>query len=306
MDKIKTQARQRGFNSFRFSFVGGEPTLQKNLLGLIYHYSQDAKNCNHSGLHITTNLSQKSEWLKRFKEAVSPLDLSVVTASFHKEFANREEFVKKVRFLLDNDILCSISIVMVPQKFNTLLKDAAFFYDHSINIYLQLQEDNDNKIVSSYTKEMLETAQTAFPFKMEYWKPQKRKKVKDKISIKIKNQLNSDAHLIELIDSQGKAWFLDNCDRLNALRFNRYKGWECSAGYRSIIINSKGDIKRGFRCYDESLGHLNTGFALLPNVKPCVSPVCSCTADNKIPKRKVGTKHQLFKQASYINPSVKI
>lgn len=124
---------------------------------------------------------------------------------------------------------------------------------------------------------------------MEYWK------TRDKPSKRTKKHPGSDLHLIELIDSRGKAWHLDNCDRLNALNFNRYKGWECSAGYRSIIISPTGDVKRGFKCHDKSFGHLSTGFNLLPDIKLCISPNCLCTADNKIPKRKAGTKHQMFK-----------
>ncbi|MCY4512169.1 MAG: hypothetical protein OXB86_00610, partial [Bdellovibrionales bacterium] len=106
----------------------------------------------------------------------------------------------------------------------------------------------------------------------------------------------SNAHLVEMIDSKGKSWHLDNCDRLNALNFNRYQGWECSAGYRSIAINGKGQIKRGFRCKDKPLGYLNKDFSLLSDIKTCITPICPCNADNKVPKRKTGTKHPLFKK----------
>ena len=292
IDKIKKKARQNGFNSFRFSFVGGEPTIQKYFLNLLYHYSNDTKNCNHQGLHITTNLSQKIKWLKLFTEAVSPLDLTVITASFHREFADCNEFAEKIQFLSENGIVCAISIVMVPQKFDILLKYARFFYDRSINIYLQTQEDFNNRTVSNYTQEMIEIMQTAFPLKQEYWSKHKKDKLKRK------SILPSNAHIIELIDSSGKAHHLDNCDRLNAFNFNRYKNWECSAGYRSIIINSQGNIKRGFRCQDKSIGQLNKDFSLLSNNEPCITPVCPCTADNKIPKRRAGTKHAMFKLVS--------
>ena len=300
MDKIKKKAREKGFHSFRFSFAGGEPTLQKYFLNLIRHYSNDTKNCNHQGLHIVTNLSQKIKWLKLFTEAVSPLDLTVITASFHREFADCNEFVEKIKFLAENNIICAVSIVMIPQKFDMLLEYAKFFYDHSINVYLQLQEDFNNKIVSNYTKEMIEIMQTSFPLKQEYWTTniEKTKKQRKRNSI-----LPSKSHIVELIDSSGKARHLDNCDRLNALNFNRYKGWECSAGYRSIIINAKGDIKRGFRCKDKPIGQLNKDFSLLPNNEPCITSACLCTGDNKIPKRRAGTKHTLYKQIKPISES---
>ena len=290
MDKIKIKARENGFNSFRFSFVGGEPTLQKYFLDLLHHYSNDKKQSNHQSLHVTTNLSQKMKWLKLFTEAISPLDLNVITASFHREFANCNEFAEKIQFLQENDIVCAVSIVMIPEKFDTLLKYARFFYERSINIYLQLHEDLKNTINPNYTQEMIETMQTAFPLKKEYWT--QTQKISNKGTV---NFLPSNAHIVELIDSSGKAYHLDNCDRLNALNFNRYKNWECSAGYRSIIIDSKGKVKRGFKCQDKPLGR-QTDFSLLQNSTSCITPICSCTADNKVPKRRTGTKHALFKQ----------
>ena len=286
IDKIKSKAREKGFNSFRFSFTGGEPTLQKYFLDLLRHYSDDTKNSNHQGLHVTTNLSQKIKWLKLFAEAVFPLDLNVITASFHNEYADHNEFAEKIKFLAENNIICAVSIVMVPQKFDILLKHANFFYDRSINVYLQLQESFKNKD-PVYTQEMIKIMQTAFPLKTEYWTKYRK--------TKRKSILPSNAHIIELIDSSGKIHNLDNCDRLNALQFNRYKNWECSAGYRNIIINSKGVIKRGVMCQDEPIGQLNKDFSLFSKNKACITPCCSCTADNKIPKRRAGTEHKMFK-----------
>ena len=66
LDSIKKQAREKGFNSFRLSLSGGEPTLQKSFLKFISHYSQDTENCNHQSLHLTTNLSRKNRLVAAF------------------------------------------------------------------------------------------------------------------------------------------------------------------------------------------------------------------------------------------------
>lgn len=289
LDKIKSYARQKGFNSFRFSFVGGEPTLQKNFLELIHHYSTDTKNCNYQDLHITTNLSQKMKWLQLFTEAIHPLDDSVISASFHKEFTHREEFADKVLFLREKGIFCIVNIVMVPEKFYELLKDAEYFYDLSINVHLQTQTDFKSNPITGYTQKMLKELQTAFPH-TEKTRGQKPASKQFKRNLNIENR-----HLIELNDSKGRSWHLDNPNRLNALNFNRYEGWECSAGYRSLVIDANGNIKRGHTCYDKPLGHIKTNFTMPTDITPCISPICTCTADSKIPKRKANTKHFLFK-----------
>ena len=62
LDSIKTQARNRGFNSFHFSFSGGEPTLHKSYLDLLKHYSKDTQKCNYQSVHMTSNLSPGLGW----------------------------------------------------------------------------------------------------------------------------------------------------------------------------------------------------------------------------------------------------
>ena len=56
MDEIKNQARSNGFDSFHFSFSGGEPTAYKRFLPLIGHYASDEKS-NYQSIHMTTNCS---------------------------------------------------------------------------------------------------------------------------------------------------------------------------------------------------------------------------------------------------------
>ena len=95
MDEIKNQARQRGFNSFHFSFSGGEPTLHKGYLKLLDHYSEDTSKTNYQSVHMTTNLSPKINWLEKYAERVKALHRVTVTASFHKEFARKRGICRK-------------------------------------------------------------------------------------------------------------------------------------------------------------------------------------------------------------------
>lgn len=293
VDSIKKQARERGFNSFRLSLAGGEPTLHKGFLEFISHYSKDTEKCNHQSIHVTTNLSRKKEWFSHFIKAAQPLDSVSMTTSFHREFASREEFADKVQFLLEKGVYCRVSLVMVPGQFDTLWDEADYFYNNRlINVALQVQTDSDNRVVSGYTEEMLEKLQKAFPFKHEYcnkghWK-------QDSSSRKCRLQRIKDSYLMELSDSKGNTWNLDNCDKLNAFNFNQYKNWECSAGYRSLVISTMGNIRRGYSCHDKPIGHIDKNFKLPTTIEPCISPICTCTADSKIPKRKMGTTHSLF------------
>ena len=88
---------------------------------------------------------------------------------------------------------------------------------------------------------------------------------------------------------------MDQAERFNAFEFNNFKGWECSSGFRGIIIREPcGSIKRSYSCQDKPLGNIETGFKLFNSPQPCISDACVSSADSKIPKRKQGTKMSLW------------
>ena len=92
---------------------------------------------------------------------------------------------------------------------------------------------------------------------------------------------------VELEDSDGNKYYMDQAERFNAFEFNSFTGWECESGYRSIIIREPdGSIKRSYSCQDIPLGYIDKGFKLFDKPKSCISPNCVSSADSKIPKRK--------------------
>jgi hypothetical protein len=100
---------------------------------------------------------------------------------------------------------------------------------------------------------------------------------------------------VEFRDKEHKIWYMDQAERFNAFNFNKFNGWECSSGYRGIIIREPdGSIKRSYSCSDAPLGNIETGFKLFDGPMPCISASCVSSADSKIPKRAPGTKLPLW------------
>jgi molybdenum cofactor biosynthesis enzyme MoaA len=305
LNEIKRQARERGFNSFHFSFSGGEPTLHPGYLKILEDYSKDAENTNYQSVHMTSNMSAGMGWFKKYVEATKKLHRVSITASYHKEFAIKETFADKLVFLQENDIHITINSVMVPEKFEAIWEDMMYFHERGINVTLKPQSNpTATKVVDGYTAEMLEKLRKGMPqrnytkvrlenLKKSSSRPESR--FKD-ISLDIESQEKIPSHFqVELTDQEGKAWYIDQAERFNAFEFNQFKGWECSAGYRSIIIREPdGLIKRSYSCHDEPLGHIEKGFNLFPTPKPCITPSCVSSADSKIPKRKKGTTLPLW------------
>ncbi len=305
--EIKRQARERGFNSFHFSFSGGEPTMHPGYLEILSTYGADQENCNYQSVHMTSNLSPGISWFEKYASATRPLSRVSVTASYHKEFAVKEKFLEKLIFLQQNDIQVTINAVMVPERFELLWEDAMYFHEAGINVTLKPQSNpTATRVVDGYSEEQRARLQNGMP-QRDYTKsrlaqagkvsqrPKHKLGVQDESAMNPGSDLAPPLYQVELKDSAGKNWYMDQAERFNAFGFNQFKGWECSSGFRSIIIREPdGSIKRSYSCNDKPLGNIETGFQLFDSAQPCQTDSCVSSADSKIPKRRVGANLPLW------------
>jgi len=295
MDEIKRQARERGYNSFHFSFSGGEPTLHPGYLDILTHYSNDLPNVNYQSVHMTTNLSPGLKWLEKYVQSTKNLHRVSVTASWHREFSNKEQFREKLIFLQEHDVQVTVNMVMVPEWFDEIWEEALYFQEPGINVTLKPQSNNNaTKVVDTYSEKQLEILYNGMPQRDYTSIKSKVNRPKPPKSLKQMSIDNGDdasvpqIYQVELEDKDGKKWYMDQAERFNAFEFNSFTGWECESGYRSIIIREPcGSIKRSYSCQDQPLGNIETGFKLFEKPMPCISPSCVSSADSKIPKRKI-------------------
>lgn len=302
MDEIKRQSRERGFNSFHFSFSGGEPTVYPDYLRLLEHYSNDTENCNYQSVHMTSNISQGLRYFEKYVNATKGLHRVSVTASWHREQGlkqgdlkgHTEKFADKLVFLQENDVQVTVNTVMVPEWFDVLYAEAEYFLSRGINVTLKPQSDpTASKIVDGYTDEQRAILHNGMPQRDFTAVRSKAERPKPKMSMQRMSLENGDdANVpqimqVEFEDDTGKKWYMDQAERFNAFNFNRFKGWDCESGYRSIIIREPdGAIKRSYSCSDKPLGYIETGFKLFDSPMPCISDACVSSADSKIPKSR--------------------
>lgn len=280
IDEIKRQARDNGFNSFHFSLSGGEPTFHPGYLDILKHLADDAVNTNYTSIHMTSNCSRPLKWFETYVEYAKLFHRASITASFHREYitdqAKREIFADKLDFCQQHGVQITINSVMVPERFNEIYEDLLYFHNRGINVTLKPQSDpTASFVVDGYTDEMLDLLHNGMP-QSSY------------TEVKSKNQDRVRQHFqILMNDSTGKEWYLDQAERFNAFNFNNFFEWDCSSGFRSIIIREPdGSIKRSYSCHDKPLGNIETGFKLFTQPMPCITKACVSSADSKIPKRK--------------------
>jgi organic radical activating enzyme len=308
IDEIKRQARERGFNSFHFSLSGGEPTFHPGYLDILQHLADDVANTNYTSVHMTSNCSRNMKWFEQYVKTVSAFHRASITASYHREHVNTQEkrtdFADKLCFAQEWDVQVTINQVMVPEWFDELYEESLYFHNRGINVTLKPQSDpTASKVVDGYTDEMLEKLHNGMPQRAftevknkHVERPQPEFMRSPDPIYKNFEQDNVPQHFqVEFKDSKHKEWYMDQAERFNAFNFNRFTGWECSSGYRSIIIREPdGSIKRSYSCHDKPLGNIETGFKLFDQPEKCISPTCVSSADSKIPKRAPGTQLPLW------------
>lgn len=295
IDEIKRQARINGYNSFHFSLSGGEPTFHPGYLDILSHLRDDVSNTNYTSVHMTTNMSRKLDWFDSYVDRVSGFHRASITASFHSEHADRQPFADKLELCQEHDVQITVNMVMVPEWFDKDYENALYFHERGINVTLKPQSDlTASKIVDGYTDKQLKILHNGMPqraFTEEKNKYVQRPKPTFGVPSGVTGRMYGEGipqHFqIEMKDSTGKVWYVDQAERFNAFNFNNFNGWLCESGYRSIIIREPdGSVKRSYSCVDVPLGNIETGFKLFDEPKECTSPACVSSADSKIPKRK--------------------
>lgn len=298
VDEIKRQARSNGFNSFHFSFSGGEPTFHPGYLDILKHLADDSHNTNYTSIHMTSNCSRNMKWFEQYVEYAKPFHRASITASLHTEHVNTpkkmQEFADKLIFCQKNDIQITINMVMVPEWFDRDWENALFFHNQGINVTLKPQSDpTASRVVDGYTDEMLAKLHLGMP-QRAYTEVKRQWSNRPTPTFEIpKANMNAEnkqvpAHFqVEFTDKYGKKWYMDQAERFNAFNFNKFKGWTCNAGYQGIIIREPdGSVKRSYSCSDVPLGNIETGFKIFDKPMPCISESCVSSADSKIPKMK--------------------
>jgi organic radical activating enzyme len=297
IDEIKRQARANNFNSFHFSLSGGEPTFHPGYLDILEHLAVDAPNTNYTSVHMTTNMSRNMKWHEEYVEAVKPFHRASITASLHTEHLNTvekmQDFADKLIFCQEHDVQVTINMVMVPDWFERDWDNALFFHEQGINVTLKPQSDpTASRVVDGYTANNLKRLHNGMP-QRAYTESKRKWEGRPKPNFQVpagigKPDASVPWHMqIEMEDSAGDKYYMDQAERFNAFNFNKFKGWSCNAGYQGIIIREPdGSVKRSYSCHDVPLGNIETGFKLFTAPKICITESCVSSADSKIPKRK--------------------
>jgi MoaA/NifB/PqqE/SkfB family radical SAM enzyme len=242
------------FEKIHINILGGELTAYKHFIEFIKYINSFDK--IKIKINLVTNLSPSIKYWNEFIEHTKNIEMSI-TASYHIEFADLDSFLEKIEFIKSKNIVITPSVVMSPPFFDKLVPIAKAIKSKHKKFHFLFQY-NEKKIDPSYTSEMID----------------------------IVNELNNNSRIEKLItiETKEKKHLLDNANILLGMNFVNYFGWDCEAGFNSIIIDKQLNVRRCSSGIDMPIGNLKTNFKL--KKEKCISSACVCSFDLKVKKTR--------------------
>ena len=114
LKNILDHYRSAGYVNFKFFYSGGEPTIWKSLIPVSNFLKQELK--ENVTLGINTNLSRKLNWWEKNYHLFDD-----VVASYHPEFADKDNFFKVAEFLQDKINYLCLRMMMLEDKFDDMI-----------------------------------------------------------------------------------------------------------------------------------------------------------------------------------------
>jgi MoaA/NifB/PqqE/SkfB family radical SAM enzyme len=233
----------------RISLTGGEPTIHPRIEELLEHMYLSRV----SRVNITTNGTRAVDWYK-------DQPVSQYVFSLHFEFAGWDKIVDKIvklKSVWDNEMLVH---VMAHHDYMDRVK-------HSVKVF----EDNEIPYVIRRVR----------------WNDD----INERDSFNDSKYIPQDLEWILHKDATVKPNVVVDNDKLYhandiiKLHLNKYKGWQCSIGLESLMVNWDGEVHRATCRVGGSLGNIykNTFIQPINNIT-CSREYCTCAADIPITK----------------------
>lgn len=252
LDRIKTFIDSLSTQTVKqicYRFSGGEPTYYKDFIKVAeYIHSKNQY------FTFLSNGSRDIEYWNNIKDYVDGLMLS-----YHEQYSNLDHFIN-ISKTLDCPVI--VNLMMVPEKFDTLLSHAEYLYNNSnMAIWPKLILDktvNKDNLPLTYTTEQL-------------------------------NIINNWKYFRKLDDSKihrGDILFdnkIVNANDLIVNNQNNFYGYKCYNGIDQINVGLDGTVYRSDCMYGGSIGTIDS-FKLPTEPIICGKHSCHCLSDIYIRK----------------------
>ena len=254
-ETIKQKVYQRNPNlKMQILFNGGEPTLWKDFSNLIGYLDQE-----NWSLHMVTNLSRSLLWWKNLN-----IRWDYLSASFHSEYANVNEFIEKCQYLQDYANVLNIRVMIPPDQ---------KLFDLTTSILDRFRSEVPLATIQCIPI-LFEFGGTTIP--LSPYTPAQLEKINKLLDFKGKPNKNN----TKMVTWDDNTTVYIDSNKIVNQGLNKFKNWSCDAGIDGIFINSQGTIFRGSCMEGGELGNIIKNDFDLPNESIiCGADTCVCVTD---------------------------
>lgn len=254
---------------FNFIFTGGEPTAWKHFIELCKYIKSKENSYRRCVITINTNMSRPYEWWEEHY-----MLFNMILASFQVEFADKDQFLKKMEF--GNRLVMTARLSMHKERFWEVVDFGTRLIDNKGSYRVEWVPLFDELGVGTEEFEYTDPGQKKF---LDSHSDSVLKR-----DIKPIRMANHGYETITLYDDGSESFIL--CNDIVMKKQNYFKDWHCRLGLDSIFISFEGDIEGG-TCRLRNLGNIfDKEFEFPEEPLICPKDYCHCGADIMIPKRK--------------------
>lgn len=264
-----SQFKANGYETFRFFFSGGEPTVWKPFIPILKFIREEIPG---SLVAVNTNLSKPLDWWIENHTLFND-----IVASFHVEFCDKENYMKNVNFLQDKMDYLVCRLLMHDERFQEVV-------DFSNDLKANLQ---------NYTIEYAALFEAMSPHsEMHYYKDQWKREFLEKHTLEEQKILPKKSDVPYAYPSNCEEHYSDgtviahNSNRVVSEGMNNFQGWKCWIN-DAIFITPAGEVRIASCNMGKVVGNMNNPGVTFTS-KPVICNQLRCNCGTDIGIRKAG------------------
>lgn len=268
MGDLITHFKSQGYESFKFFFSGGEPTIWPPFLDICEFIRKEVPSAT---LAVNTNLTRPLFWWKQHGHLFND-----IVASFHVESADKDKYLANAEYMQYRASYFACRMLMHDERFAEVVDFAEVLKNRLMNCVVEyaglFEELSPHSGMHYYEDEW----KREFLLKNHYFR--KNEAPFSRIGP------NNPAYCLEVYDDLSQEGL--NATRVVGEKKNNFKGWKCWIN-DSIFIDPNGNVKLASCAASRTIGNLHKGeLNFLKSPVVCSLSSCGCGTDINIRKVK--------------------
>lgn len=268
------QFKKNGYESFRFFFSGGEPTVWKPFIPILKFIREEIPGAL---VAVNTNLSKPLDWWVENHTLFND-----IVASFHVEFCDKENYLKNINFLQDKMDYLVCRLLMHDERFQEV-----------VDFSNLLKENLENYTIEYAALFEAMSPHSEMHFYKDEWKREflKNNNLEEQRKLPKNSEVPS-AHPSHCLEHyQDGSVLAHNSNRVVSELLNNFTGWKCWIN-DAIFITPAGEVRIASCNMGKIVGNINNPSVVFTS-EPVICKQARCNCGTDIGIRKASKSFKL-------------